>query len=135
MKMNEIVKTLLVCGVCVACVACGSKKSAKTNEATVVAKPKVTTEVVHIQDVEMISTFTGNVEGYAVNNISPAQNRRITKLLVDVGDRVKAGQKVAVLEAMKMENDIPSEVDGVVRQILVAEGDTLQEGEAMFVVE
>lgn len=98
MKMNEIVKTLLVCGVCVACVACGSKKSAKTNEVAVVAKPKVTTEVVHIQDVEMISTFTGNVEGYAVNNISPAQNRRITKLLVDVGDRVKAGQKVAELD-------------------------------------
>ena len=48
---------------------------------------------------------------------------------------MKAGQKVAVLEAMKMENDIPSEHSGVVRQILVAEGDTLQEGQAMFIVE
>ena len=54
---------------------------------------------------------------------------------VKVGDEVKSGQKVAVLEAMKMENDIPSEYSGVVRQILVAEGDTLQEGQAMFIVE
>ena len=51
------------------------------------------------------------------------------------GDTVKAGQKVAVLEAMKMENDIPSDYSGVVKQILVAEGETLQEGQAMFVVE
>ena len=98
MKMNEIVKTLLVCGVCVACVACGSKKNSKTNEPAVEAKPKVTVETVHIQNVEMVSTFTGNAEGYAINNISPQQNRRITKLLVDVGDRVKKGQKVAELD-------------------------------------
>ncbi len=98
MKMKKIAKTLFVCGLCVACAACGSKKSAKTNESAVVAKPKVTTEVVHTQEVEMIGTFTGNVEGYAVNNISPQQNRRITKLLVDIGDRVKAGQKVAELD-------------------------------------
>ena len=60
---------------------------------------------------------------------------KVLEICVKVGDTVKAGQKVAVLEAMKMENDIPSEYAGVVRQILVAEGETLQEGQAMFVVE
>ena len=60
---------------------------------------------------------------------------KVVEICVKVGDVIKAGQKVAVLEAMKMENDIPSEHAGVVKAILVAEGDTLQEGQAMLVVE
>ena len=46
----------------------------------------------------MVATFTGNAEGYAVNNITPQQPRRIKRLLVDVGDRVSVGQKVAELD-------------------------------------
>ncbi len=99
MKMNVIIKGLLVGGVCIASVACGSKKSAEPVAPVEVAKPKVTTEIVNVQDVVMTTTFTGNVEGYAVNNITPQQPRRISRLLVDVGDRVYAGQKVAELDA------------------------------------
>ena len=99
MKMNLFVRSLLIGGVCVASVACGSKKSAEVAEQPVeVAKPKVTTEVVNIQDVDMQSVFMGTIEGYAVNNITPQQPRRITRVLVDVGDRVSAGQKVAELD-------------------------------------
>ena len=99
MKMNGILRTLLVGGVCLASVACSSKKSAEVAaEPVVEVKPKVTTSVVHIQAVDQQSVFTGNVEGYAVNNITPQQPRRITRLLVDVGDRVAAGQKVAELD-------------------------------------
>ena len=102
MKMNVIVKTLLVGGVCLASVACSSKKSAEAEaevaQSAEVVKPKVTTAVVHIQDVDQQSVFTGNVEGYAVNNITPQQPRRITRLLVDVGDHVKKGQLVAELD-------------------------------------
>lgn len=97
MKMNVIVRTLLVGGVCVASMACQSKKTAET--VVVEEKPKVTTVVVNVQDVEQQSTFTGNVEGYAVNNITPQQARRISRLLVDVGDRVAAGQKLAEMES------------------------------------
>ncbi len=69
-------------------------------EQTAVAeeKPKVTTEVVHVEKVDQISVFTGNVEGYAVNNITPQSSRRISRLLVDVGDHVKAGQLVAEMD-------------------------------------
>lgn len=99
MKMNVIVRSLLVCGVCVASVACDSKKSAEVAEQPAeVVKPKVTTEVAKTQDVDMQSVFMGTVEGYAVNNITPQQPRRITRVLVDVGDRVSAGQKVAELD-------------------------------------
>ena len=51
-----------------------------------------------LQDVEQVSTFTGNVEGFAVNNITPQQARRISRLLVDVGDHVRAGQKLAEMD-------------------------------------
>ena len=96
MKMNVILKTLLVGGVYVASVACQSKQATTTTQ--VEEKPKVTTEIVHLQRVEQQSTFTGNVEGYAVNNITPQQARRISRLLVDVGDRVVAGQRLAEMD-------------------------------------
>lgn len=102
MKMNGFIRTLLIGGVCIASVACGSQKKAEPAAVAEVVKPKVTTEVVHIQDVVMTSTFTGNVEGYAVNNITPQQPRRISRLLVDVGDRVYAGQKVAELDSSSL---------------------------------
>ena len=101
MKMNGIIRTLLVGGVCVASVACSGNQSAEkaaAEQPVEVVKPKVTTQVVKIQDVDQQSVFTGNVEGYAVNNITPQQPLRIKRLLVDVGDRVSAGQKVAELD-------------------------------------
>ena len=50
---------------------------------------------------------------------------RVISLKVKVGDKVTAGQDVAILEAMKMENNISSDFTGVVKQILVKEDDTV----------
>ena len=55
----------------------------------------------------------------------------IITLKVNVGDVVKAGQVVAVLEAMKMENEIQAEFDGTVTAINVAKGDSVLEGAAI----
>ncbi|MDE7410097.1 MAG: carboxylase [Muribaculaceae bacterium] len=49
----------------------------------------------------------------------------IIEIDVKPGDKVKAGQKVLVYEAMKMENDLESEIDGVVKQVLVQNGDVV----------
>lgn len=97
MKSNVIV-ALLACGACMAVTACGSKGGKVEQTAVAEEKPKVTTEVVHVEKVDQISVFTGNVEGYAVNNITPQSARRISRLLVDVGDHVKAGQLVAEMD-------------------------------------
>ena len=51
----------------------------------------------------------------------------IISIDVKEGSSVKRGQKVAVLEAMKMENDILADCDGVVTAIHVAKGDTVEE--------
>ena len=52
----------------------------------------------------------------------------IVDITVKVGDAVKAGQKVAVLEAMKMENDIEADHAGTVTAIHVNKGDSVLEG-------
>ncbi len=52
----------------------------------------------------------------------------IIAVKVKVGDAVKAGQEVAVLEAMKMENSIEATHDGTVTAINVAKGDSVLEG-------
>ena len=49
----------------------------------------------------------------------------LTRLMVGVGDVVKKGQNVAVIEAMKMENMLVSEANGVIKDIHAAEGDNL----------
>ncbi len=52
----------------------------------------------------------------------------IISIDVKEGQAVKQGQKVAVLEAMKMENEIQAEADGTVTAILVQKGDSVLEG-------
>ncbi|MBQ7833928.1 MAG: acetyl-CoA carboxylase biotin carboxyl carrier protein [Lachnospiraceae bacterium] len=54
---------------------------------------------------------------------------------VKVGDRVKKGQIVAIVEAMKLMNEIESEYDGVITEILVDNATGVEYGEALFVVE
>lgn len=58
----------------------------------------------------------------------------IIDIKVNVGDQVKAGQTVAILEAMKMENAINAESDGVVTAIRVNKGDSIPEGADIVVI-
>jgi acetyl-CoA/propionyl-CoA carboxylase biotin carboxyl carrier protein len=59
----------------------------------------------------------------------------IVKVLVEVGQEVTAGQGVVVLEAMKMENQINADKDGVVTEIKVAPGDTVGGGDVVLVID
>lgn len=59
----------------------------------------------------------------------------ITSIEVNVGDEVKAGQTVLVLEAMKMANNIESEKDGKVTAICVKPGQSVMEDDALIVIE
>lgn len=72
----------------------------------------------------------GNAE--AVKSPLPGTVQSIT---VKVGDKVKIGDKVGVLEAMKMENDIRTMREGVVKEILVSVGDTVLEGTDLIIIE
>lgn len=53
---------------------------------------------------------------------------------VRIGDVVKAGQEIAVLEAMKMENSIEAAIDGTVTAVHVKEGDSVLEGDTVITI-
>ena len=50
----------------------------------------------------------------------------LVKLVANVGDEIKAGEEVAVVEAMKMENSLRASNDAIVAKVLVNEGDSLE---------
>lgn len=59
----------------------------------------------------------------------------IMSIDVKVGDTVNAGDKVAVLEAMKMENDVRTTKGGTVQKIMVSVGDAILEGTDIMIIE
>lgn len=59
----------------------------------------------------------------------------VTKVCVAIGEEVKAGQTVVKLEAMKMENDITSLIDGTVKEVAVGEGTEVADGQLLVLVE
>ena len=60
---------------------------------------------------------------------------KVVKVLVAVGDEVKAGQGVVVVEAMKMENELKSPKDGKVRAVAVKEGQAVEAGQSLVTLE
>ena len=66
--------------------------------------------------------------------VSPMPGK-IVRLLVKTGDQVKAKQGLVVVEAMKMENELRAARDGRVRELSVAEGQSVDAGAVLLVVE
>jgi len=59
---------------------------------------------------------------------------KIVKVKVKKGDRIKAGQILCVIEAMKMENEISAPRAGTVQDVNVTDGTPVNEGETLFVI-
>lgn len=60
---------------------------------------------------------------------------KVVRVLVKAGDEVKARQGLVVVEAMKMENELRAARDGRVRDVAVAEGQSVDAGAVLLVVE
>ena len=73
---------------------------------------------------------SGPVEG----GVTSSMQGMILKLKVATGDKVKKGDIVAVLEAMKMENDIHAPDSGNIQDIFIQEGDTVTAGQTLMVI-
>lgn len=58
----------------------------------------------------------------------------ILEVCVKEGDTVKSGQKIMVLEAMKMENVVEATADGVIKSIKVNKGDSVMEGTPLAII-
>ena len=73
----------------------------------------------------MLSLMPPATDGAGADEIVAPMPGQITRILVEVGDEVQAGQDVAIIEAMKMENILTSEARGTVISIEVGIGDNL----------
>ena len=58
----------------------------------------------------------------------------VLSINVNVGDAVKAGQLLVLIEAMKMENEIVAPTDGVVKQIVASKGAVVATGDTLLVI-
>lgn len=59
----------------------------------------------------------------------------IWKINVEVGQKVDIGDTVVILESMKMEIPIESEISGIVKEILINEGDQVNEDQELIILE
>jgi len=60
---------------------------------------------------------------------------KIVEVKVKVNDKVKEGDIVCILEAMKMENEIAAPISGVIREVYVSKGSSVSEGDILMVIE
>ena len=67
-------------------------------------------------------------------DITPPIPATVISILVKVGDKVKKGQGVIVLSAMKMETTLYAPYDGEVKKILTKEGDRVSKGEEVIII-
>lgn len=87
------------------------------------------------ENVEQEEVLTGNtITSPLVGTVYLAPEEG-AKPFVQVGDTVKKGQVVAIVEAMKLMNEIESEFDGVVTKVLVENEQTVEYGQPLFEVE
>ena len=94
--------------------------------------------VISIQnELEIIMNDFGfsNLEDEKAGIITASIPGLITKLFVNVGDKIEAGSHVCVLEAMKMENEINAPISGTIKSINATEGSSLEKGDLIMEIE
>lgn len=74
---------------------------------------------------------TSSVKAGTGSVVAPLQGT-VQTIKVNVGDKVNAGDVVVIIEAMKMENDIPSNVSGTVKAIHVSKGSKVSSGDVLL---
>ena len=67
-------------------------------------------------------------------DVTTAMPGSVVSIKVKIGDKVKAGDTLLTVEAMKMENEIHTPINGHVKQIFVVEGDKVNPDEVLVVV-
>lgn len=99
------------------------------SSAAPVTSPVVEESETPQMEVSNLRTITSPMVGTFYSRPAPDKDT-----YVKIGDRVEAGQVVCILEAMKLFNDVEAEISGEVVEILVADGDLVEYGQALFSV-
>lgn len=88
-------------------------------------------------DLRVLSRQTASLSAHATleGGLEAPMPGRVTRVNVAVGDAVRKGQELIVVEAMKMENALHAPVDGMVKSLAVAVGDMVAPGPVLVVIE
>lgn len=91
---------------------------------------------VNVRDKKHLRGNAGGAAGASgkISLISPMPGK-VVRVLLNAGDEVAANQGVLIVEAMKMQNEVQSPKAGKVAEIRVTEGQTVNAGEALAVIE
>jgi biotin carboxyl carrier protein len=122
------------------------KHDGRVYEASVTA-PSATGEATHVRiggseiDVKIIdpkrlrSAGAGTDHADGIAEIKTAMPGKVVRVLVEAGSEVEKGDGIVVVEAMKMQNELKSPKDGVVKSISAAEGATVGAGDVLATIE
>jgi biotin carboxyl carrier protein len=90
---------------------------------------------VEVRDPRSLRGRARAAEDHGPRKIVAPMPGKVVRLLVREGDEIEAGAGVAVVEAMKMQNEIKSPKKGTIQKILVSEGSAVNAGDVLIVVE
>jgi acetyl/propionyl-CoA carboxylase alpha subunit len=88
-----------------------------------------------VRDPRSLRGRTRTGKDHGPQKITAAMPGKVVRLLVSEGTEVEAGAGIAVVEAMKMQNEIKSPKKGIVQKILISEGASVNAGDALAIVE
>ena len=90
-------------------------------------------------EVETIKTTEQKNDGHSITSPMVGTFYRSSSpdsaAFVEVGSSIKKGETLCIIEAMKILNEIESDKDGVIKQILVENGNPVEFGEPLFIIE
>ena len=115
------------------------KKEATIKVATPVVEQVITTENMQAVEEKTQETSAQVVKGNIVKSpmvgtfyLKPSPT---SESYVEVGKNVKKGDTLCIIEAMKLMNEIESEFEGKVKEILVKDGEAVEYGKPLFIIE
>ncbi len=90
---------------------------------------------VEVRDPRSLRSRTRTGDDHGPRKITAPMPGKVVRLLIREGDEVEPGRGVAVVEAMKMQNEIKSPKKGTIQKILVSEGAAVNAGDVLAIVE
>jgi biotin carboxyl carrier protein len=91
--------------------------------------------VAEVRDPRSLKGRSGAVENYGPKKIAASMPGKVVRILVSEGQDVDQGAGVLVVEAMKMQNEIKSPKKGTIQKLLVREGEAVNAGDVLAIVE
>ena len=93
-------------------------------------KEIINSEVVETEEIDKSKTVTSPIVGTAYLAPEPG-----AKKFVEIGKKIKKGDTIMIVEAMKTMNHVPSPVDGIVKEICVEDGQPVEYGHTIAIIE